>query len=114
MFALPGRASDIYSKGCNSLIKNNKADVVTSATDIVKMLNWDLQEKPKLIQQQLFIELNENEQKIYDPLHLKGQQFVDVISLECSIPVFQLSSLLLQMEMKGVLKPLPGKLFELI
>ena len=114
VFALPGRASDIYSKGCNSLIKNNKADVVTSATDIVKMLNWDLQEKPKLIQQQLFIELNENEQKIYDPLHLKGQQFVDVISLECSIPVFQLSSLLLQMEMKGVLKPLPGKLFELI
>jgi DNA processing protein len=78
------------------------------------MLNWDLQEKPTPIQQQLFLELNEKEQKVYDLLHLKGQQVFDVISLECNIPVFQLSPLLLQLEMKGVLKPLPGKLFELI
>ena len=78
------------------------------------MLNWDLQEKPTSIQKQLFLELNENEQKIHDLLHVKGQQVVDVISLECDIPVFQLSPLLLQLEMKGVLKPLPGKLFELI
>ena len=114
VFALPGRASDIFSKGCNDLIKNNKAAVVTAASDIVKMLNWDLQEKPVPIQQQLFLELNEKEQKIYDFLHFKGQQVIDVISLECNIPVFQLSPLLLQLEMKGVLKPLPGKLFELI
>ena len=66
VFALPGRASDIFSKGCNDLIKNNKAAVVTAASDIVKMLNWDLQEKPGPIQQQLFLELNEKEQKIYD------------------------------------------------
>ena len=114
VFALPGRASDIFSKGSNDLIKNNKAAVVTAASDIVKMLNWDLQEKPGPIQQQLFLELNEKEQKIYDFLHFKGQQVIDVISLECNIPVFQLSPLLLQLEMKGVLKPLPGKLFELI
>ncbi|MDA9339463.1 DNA-processing protein DprA [Polaribacter sp.] len=114
VFALPGRASDMYSKGCNNLIKNNKAAVVTTASDIIKMLNWDLQEKPTSIQKQLFIDLNEKEQKIYDFLHLNGQQVMDVISLECNIPVFQLSPLLLQLEMKGVLKPLPGKLFELI
>ncbi|MGY0425665.1 MAG: DNA-processing protein DprA [Polaribacter sp.] len=114
VFALPGRASDIYSKGCNNLIKNNNATLLTSAADVVKMLNWDLYEKPKLIQKQLFVELNENEQKIYDFLHEKGLQLLDVIALECTIPVFQLSSILLQMEMKGILKPLPGKLFELI
>ena len=114
VFALPGRASDIFSKGCNDLIKNNKAAVVTAASDIVKMLNWDLQEKPGPIQQQLFLELNEKEQKIYDFLHFKGQQVIDVISLECNIWIFQLSPLLLQLEMKGVLKPLQGKLFELI
>ena len=78
------------------------------------MLNWDLNEKPKVIQQQLFIELNENEQKIYDLLHEKGQQLLDIISLECNIPIYQLSSILLQMELKGVTKPLPGKMFELV
>ncbi|QOD59652.1 DNA-protecting protein DprA [Polaribacter haliotis] len=114
VFAVPGRTTDIYSKGCNNLIKNNRAQLLTSAEDIVKMLNWDIQEKPKPIQKQLFVELNENEQKIYDLLHQKGQQLLDVISLECNIPIYQLSSILLQMEMKGVLKPLPGKLFELI
>ncbi|PQJ80436.1 DNA-processing protein DprA [Polaribacter porphyrae] len=115
VFALPGRASDMYSKGCNNLIKNNRAELLTSADDIVKLLNWDIKENPKkTIQKQLFIELNENEQKIYDLLNQKGQQLLDVISLECNIPIYQLSSILLQMEMKGVLKPLPGKLFELI
>ncbi|QNM85207.1 DNA-protecting protein DprA [Polaribacter pectinis] len=114
VFAVPGRTTDIYSKGCNNLIKNNRAQLLTSAKDIVKMLNWDIQEKPKVIQKQLFVELNENEQKIYDLLHQKGQQLLDVIALECNIPIYQLSSILLQMEMKGVLKPLPGKLFELI
>ena len=114
VFAVPGRTTDLYSKGCNNLIKNNRAQLLTSAEDIVKMLNWDIKEKPKTIQKQLFVELNENEQKIYDLLHEKGAQLLDVISLECNIPVYQLSSILLQLEMKGVLKPLPGKLFELI
>ena len=114
VFAVPGRTTDIYSKGCNNLIKNNKAHLLNSASDIVKMLNWDVQEKPKTIQKQLFVELNENEQKIYDLLHQKGQQVLDVISLECNIPIFQLSSILLQMELKGITKPLPGKMFEIV
>jgi DNA processing protein len=114
VFAVPGRTTDIYSKGCNNLIKNNQANVLTSSKDIVKMLNWDLNEKLKTIQKQLFLELNENEQKIYDLLHEKGQQLLDVISLECNIPIYQLSSILLQMELKGITKPLPGKMFELI
>ena len=114
VFAVPGRTSDVYSKGCNNLIKNNRAFLLNSADEIVKMLNWDLSEKPKIIQQQLFLELNENEQKIYDLLHEKGKQLLDVISLECNIPVYQLSAVLLQMELKGVSKPLPGKMFELV
>ena len=113
VFAVPGRTTDIYSKGCNNLIKNNRAHLLSSASDIVKMLNWDVQEKTKPIQKQLFIELNENEQKIHDLLHDKGQQLLDVISLECNIPIYQLSSILLQLELKGVTKPLPGKMFEL-
>ncbi len=114
IFALPGRATDIYSKGCNNLIKNNQANLLTSAKDIVKMLNWDLKEKQTpQIQRQLFVELNEDEQKINDYLHLNGKQVLDIISLECNIPIYQLSSILLQMELKGVLKPLPGKMFEL-
>lgn len=114
VFAVPGRITDIYSKGCNNLIKNNKAHLLTSATDIVKMLNWDVQTTAKPIQKQLFLDLNENEQNIHDFLFKNGKQLLDSISLHCHIPVFQLSSILLQMELKGIVKPLPGKMFEIV
>ena len=113
VFALPGKTTDLFSKGCNNLIKQNKATLLTSAEDIVKMLNWDLSEKSKKpIQKQLFVELNSDEQNIYDFLLKNKKQLLDIIAVNCNIPVYRLSSILLQMEMKGVLKPLPGKLFE--
>jgi DNA processing protein len=116
VFAVPGRTTDLYSNGCNNLIKRNQAALLTSAEDIAKMLNWDISESrnstPK--QQQLFIELNDIEQKIYDYLQANGKQILDIIAIECQIPTYKLASLLLQLEMKGVIKPLPGKLFEVI
>lgn len=115
VFAVPGRTTDVYSKGCNRLIKDNKAALLTSGEDVAKMLNWDLQQRaaPKL-QTQLFIELNIDEQKIYDYLLNNGKQLLDIIALECQIPIYKLAPMLLQLEMKGVLKPLPGKLFEVV
>lgn len=110
VFAVPGKATDLFSKGCNELIKNNKAALLTSASDVIQTLNWDVQ-KTKSKQQQLFIELDSNEQKVYDFLLKSEPQLLDVIALQCNIPVYKLSSLLLQMELKGVIKPLPGKLF---
>ena len=114
VFALPGRVTDVFSKGCNRLIKNNQAHVLTSASDIIKMLNWDLSEQAKKpIQKQLFVELNFEEQILYDYLLKNGKQLLDIIALECNIPLFQLSAILLKMELKGITKPLPGKMFEL-
>lgn len=115
VFALPGRSTDIYSKGCNNLIKNNKATLLTSSEDIVKMLNWDISEKPiQSIQKQLFVALNSTEQLVFNYLQKNGKQMLDVIALDCNIPLFQLSSILLQMELKGITKPLPGKMFEIV
>lgn len=115
VFALPGRSTDNYSKGCNNLIKNNKANLLSGANDLIQFLNWDINPKPKkAIQKQLFISLTQDEQKIYDYLQKEGKELLDVISLETEIPLYQLSSILLQMELKGVIKPLAGKMFEAI
>ncbi len=111
VFALSGRANDEYSKGCNNLIKQNSAHILTSAEDIVNLLNWDVAEK-QVKQTALFIDLNEQEQKIFDYLSKQGKQLLDVIARDCDIPVYQLSSILLEMELNGIIKPLPGKLFE--
>ena len=39
---------------------------------------------------------------------------MDIIALDCDFPIFKMSSLLLNMELKGVIRPLPGKLFEVV
>lgn len=115
VFAVPGRTTDKYSLGCNNLIKQQKAHVMTSAADLIYLLDWDIEQKPsKTIQKQLFIELDDIEQGIYTYLQNNGKQLLDVIALECKIPIYKASSTLLNMEMKGVIRPLPGKLFEAI
>ena len=94
------------------MIKNNQAHLLTSAEDIVKMLNWDMPRASAPKQKELFVSLTEIEQKIYDYLQQNGKQLLDIIALDCAIPTYQLSSILIQMELKGVVKPLPGKMFE--
>ena len=115
MFAVPGRTTDNFSKGCNDLIKRNKAAILNSANDLIEMLNWQTkEEKPKIVQKQLFVELNEEEQLVYDFLNKNGKQLLDVIALSCELTIHKITTLLFNLEMKGVVKPLPGKLFEAI
>jgi len=114
VFAVPGRTTDKYSAGCNNLIKTQKANVLTSAADLIYMLNWDIKEETKTVQKQLFVTLDSDEQKIYDYLLKTGKELMDIIALECEFPIYRISALLLNMELKGVIRPLPGKLFEAI
>jgi DNA processing protein len=114
VFAVPGRVTDTYSKGCNNLIKMQKANVLTNAADLVYMLNWDIENKSKTIQKQLFVELEEDEQLIYEYLLKNGKELLDTIALQCNFPIYKISGILINMELKGVIRPLPGKLFEAI
>jgi len=115
VFAVPGRITDKYSQGCNDLIKTQRANLLTSAADLVYCLNWELEAKvTKPVQKQLFVSLDNEEQKIYEYLQKNGKQLLDVIALDCNFPIFRISTLLLNMELKGVIRPLPGKLFEAV
>ena len=114
VFAVPGRTSDKYSHGCNNLIKTQKANLLTSAADLVYILNWEIEKPTKSIQKQMFVTLDVDEQKVYDFLQKNGKELMDLIALECGFPIYRISGLLLNMELKGVIRPLPGKLFEAI
>ncbi|WP_026913603.1 DNA-processing protein DprA [Christiangramia portivictoriae] len=114
VFAVPGRPGDKSSIGCNELIKCQNARVLTSAADIAYMLNWRTVEQDlKPIQKRLFIELEAEEQVLFDQLQIQGKTELDLLALQCKIPTFKTASLLLSMELKGAVRPLPGKLFEI-
>lgn len=118
VFAVPGRTTDKYSQGCNNLIKTQRANVLTSAADLLYILNWEITSKNKMeekvIQKQLFISLTDEEQKIFDYLNKKTNESIDLIAIDCDLPVYKVSSILLNMELKGLIRPLPGKMFELL
>lgn len=115
VFAVPGRPTDLQSKGCNMLIKSQQAHVLTSAADLAYILNWYPQQNDlKPVQKQLFVELEEEEEVLYSYLKDKGKEQLDLIALNLKIPTFKAATLLLNMELKGVVRPLPGKLFETV
>ncbi|MDT0642132.1 DNA-processing protein DprA [Zunongwangia sp. F363] len=114
VFAVPGRPGDIYSKGCNDLIKSQNAHVLTSAADLVYILNWELPSTERAVQKQLFVSLEPEEEIIAEYLQNMGKAELDLIALNCKYPTFKAASVLLNMELKGLIRPLPGKLFELV
>lgn len=115
VFAVPGRTTDTMSVGCNNLIKSQQAHLLTSAADLIYLLNWEIEEKPeKQIQKQLFVELTDEEKVLHDYLSQRGKEVIDLIALECNLPTHKAATLLLNLELKGVVRPLPGKMFEVI
>ena len=113
VFAVPGRTTDSQSIGCNNLIKYQKAQILTNPLDIPYVLNWQLEtDVTPSIQKQLFVELNEQEKIIYNYLKENNKQQLDTIALSCNMPIFKIAGILLNMQLKGVIRPLPGKLFE--
>jgi DNA processing protein len=112
VLAVPGRPDDQWSAGCNSLIKSNKAFLSESADDIEYFLNWKPEKSKPAIQRTLFSDLDENEKRVFELLSKSGELTIDIICRSLDIPVYKLSSLLLQMEFKGMVKCSPGNLYK--
>lgn len=116
VFAVPGRISDPQSKGCNKLIWNNKATILQSASDLIEAMGWGQNTSKSIVpkQQELFLDLSSEEQKIYNALRKADSLHVNLLATEIEIPVSQLFSTLLELEMRGIIKPLPGGAYTLL
>ena len=109
VMALPGRVNDPRSRGCNRLIRENRAHLVTEGRDIVEMLNWDVETKEGAARQRmLFTELSETEQAILSAIRDKGPLHTDEIGRLCGLRSSEAASGLLNLEMAGLLRSLPG------
>ena len=117
IFAFPGRPSDDYSKGCNSLIKSRKAALIASVADLLREMNWDEAAKPAaapLVQRTLFPDLTEEEEKILRLISEQKNVQLNFLAIESNLPVSKLSVLLFELEMKGLVRCRPGGLYDLI
>lgn len=115
VFALPGRTTDKESAGCNMLIEDNRAILLQSAESFIKHMQWDVNKqisKPK--QRQLFLELSTDEQAVYDLLATIESLHINLIANQTGISVSNLLSTLLTMEMKGIVRTIPGGSYQLL
>lgn len=114
VFAFPGPIDKESSKGCNNLIKRNRAHLTTSADDLVKILGWDEQEQsPDQSLNKLFEELDEVEGRIVKCFEQDAQLNVDTLMLKSGLNSSELAVQLFNLEMKNVVKSLPGKRYSL-
>lgn len=117
VFAVPGRSIDKYSRGCNQLIKSNKAALIENGSDIELALTWvALSEKSKRQPQQrsLFVNLSEEEKNILDYMSNSNTVLLDEICYSLALPIHKVSSTLLNLEFGGFVRSLPGKQYQKI
>jgi DNA processing protein len=114
VFAIPGKTTDKNSEGCNYLIKQNKALLITNANDLLETMNWKPIEKKKKPQRELFIELTADEKIIVDILQNQEAVHIDEIYLKSALSSSAVASALLMLEMQNVVISLPGKVYKLV
>ncbi|MBL0144827.1 MAG: DNA-protecting protein DprA [Chitinophagaceae bacterium] len=115
VFAFPGKTTDKNSEGCNYIIKQNKASLITCADDLIEIMNWASKEKkqPKK-QRELFIELTADEKIITDILQQKDGVQIDELYFKSGLSSSAVASALLMLEMQNVVISLPGKVYKLL
>ena len=114
VFAVPGRMRDDHSKGCNLLIKKGKARLLEHADDVATTLKWGKDQTPSPdFREKLYNNLNENEKIIVNILKNVDDMSIDKITFESRLAPAQISSILLNLEFKGLIKNLPGKRYML-
>lgn len=119
VFAFPGNVNAEFSKGCNNLIRDNGAGLISGAEDFIQAMGWqdEAQRQRALadgIERSLFPELSAQEQQIVSLLQETNDLQLNILSVKTSIPIGQLTALLFQLEMKGVVKPLAGGMYHLL
>lgn len=114
VFAFPGKITDSKSAGCNHLIKNNKAVLLTDARQLIEMLGWDTKKAKPKKQKELFISLTSDEQVLVNVLKQKETVHIDEIFLKSGLTSSTVAAAMLNLEFQNVVTSLPGKMYRLL
>lgn len=114
VMAFPGRPSDTFSTGCNRLIQQNRAHLITSAQDVLRLMEWLPEDRKKApVQAALFTELMPEEQALVDLIKAQGKIDIDTLCFRSKMQPHKAAGILLNLEFSGVVRSLPGKMYAL-
>jgi DNA protecting protein DprA len=114
VFAFPGRVSDAQSAGCNDLIKNNKAVLITGAEELAAVMGWTCTARPTISpQKDLFVELDERQQVIVQLLRNRDMVHIDELHQRSGLSQSVVAATMVQLELHNVVRSLPGRMYRL-
>ncbi len=113
VFAVPGRCSDSKSEGCNQLIRQNKAGLITSAGDLLDSMGWTATAPAVQKQRTLFIEHSAQEEALLHLLRQHESLPIDELYYQSGLSSSMVAAALLQLEINGIIRALPGKIYQL-
>ena len=110
VFAFPGAVGMPYSEGCNKMIRDNTAALITEAQDFVEAMGWKVSGKQLAVsvEGELFPDLTAEEQRVVDVLRKTNDLQQNMLSVQANIAIGPLTALLFQLEMKGAVKVMAG------
>jgi DNA processing protein len=116
VFAVPGKATDSKSSGCNQLIRSNKATLLTDAKELIELMGWEEKVKKPApgYQKQLFIELTSDEKAVVDILKEKETIHIDELNIKSGLTSSAVAAAILNLELQNVVSSEPGKLYRLV
>ncbi len=114
VFAVPGRVGDMFSEGCNYLIRTNRAALLEQAANIRYLMGWEEGARLSSPQKKLFREFSAEEQALVDILQTEKEAGIDDMMIKSQYPASKIASLLLTLEFDGIVAALPGKRFRLL
>ncbi len=111
VLAYPGRVTDLYSQGCNYLIRTNRAHLMESVANLRYVMRWERRQNEER-QTTIFREFSEEEQLIINCFDGQNIAGLDDMIVKTNLPTTKLASLLLNLEFDGILMALPGKRYQ--
>lgn len=113
VLALPGRATDSRSAGCNALIRDQKAALVSSAQDVLTLLDWSstIDAKPQTLN---FRPDSWPDTPVAECLLRAGTASVDELTRATGLPINDVSSQLFDLELDGLVQSQPGGIYSVI
>ncbi|MCS6981630.1 MAG: DNA-processing protein DprA [Flavobacteriales bacterium] len=114
VFAVPGRPWESHTEGCNMLLRSHSAQILLDPEDVVRALHWDeLFAQQAVANRNHFPDLTPEEQEVVEFLKNHSPSHLEEIGLHCQQMPAQLASTLLNLEISGIIRALPGRRYEL-
>lgn len=114
VLALPGRASDSASFGSNNLIRTGKARLVLTAADILEDVGWQCSVPTQSCTESEPLQLTDAQSRIYDIISSEQTIDMDTLLARSSMSFGELSMVIMELELKGVIRCLAGRKYEKI